>query len=78
MQQPFLKINYAIENIDLKNSSIVGPGIQLTGKQGENYFVCKVTAHEKYLIENNLEIRIYHRVNDKSTLFHKFLIPIKR
>lgn len=72
------QLKVLVENIDLKNSSIVGAGIRMMGQSGKNYFICEVTAHEKYLIDNNLEISIYTRIKDENTLIHKFLIPVKR
>lgn len=77
MEKP-TQLKVLVENIDLKNSSIVGAGIRMMGQSGKNYFICEVTAHEKYLIDNNLEISIYTRIKDENTLIHKFLIPVKR
>lgn len=71
------KLKVSVENIDLKKSAIIGPGISMSGEQGKNYFMCVVTAHQKNLVDNNLEIKIYTKENKNYILINKFLIPVK-
>lgn len=85
-KQKFLAYNHpteikvSVENIDLKQSSIIGKGICLTGQQGKNYFVISITADEENVFNNSYTISFNYTTPGKVKKFknHKFIIPVKK
>ena len=69
-------LKISLTNISTDNFSIYGAGIKMSGG-GKNFIKCKISPIEKYLVNNNFEVSLFEKRNEKNELFHKLLIPIK-
>jgi len=73
------KVKVIVENINLKESSIIGCGISVSGDRGEDFFTCNITVVDSCVKDKDyLEISIYYRHRKERKLLHKFSIPIKK
>jgi hypothetical protein len=72
-----IEMKVYVENIDLKMSAIMGPGIRPLNKSGKNFFTYSVTVNEKSVVNSSYQIIFTYRISeDGETKRHKFFIPV--